>query len=235
MKIRRSTVGRRISGSRKPVQARKTQSENPTTSDEARGEGVGKRPHPRVTVRQDHAGGLRRLRLAGVRPDIPYGQEDPENDGHDAPLRLQELPRSPSNSGIPRRRPRPRSARLRRASSGRCTTRYSKAKRARAKVNSRGALRRRAWIFFGSAVKCAPMSTPARSGASGIAESAAESRRRRPSSSIPSGTKAPSAWRRFSRRSKLSPVVEADRVESKVPADRKSRGKRKGARGGSPC
>ena len=62
--------------------------------------------------------------------------------------------RSPSNSGTPRRRPRPRSARPRRASSGRCTTPCSKARRRRTRSGSSGMRRRPAWTCFGSAARC---------------------------------------------------------------------------------
>ena len=92
-----------------------------------RAKGVGERPFSRFAARENHARGLRRLRFPGVRADVPHGQEDPEKDGHESPLRLPKLPPTRAISGTPRRRRRPPSAPPRRASSGKCTTPCSRA------------------------------------------------------------------------------------------------------------
>ena len=59
---------------------------------EARAEGVRKGPFPRVSARHDHARGVRRLCVAGVRRDLQRGQEDPEGAGIATALRLPQLP-----------------------------------------------------------------------------------------------------------------------------------------------
>ncbi len=181
--------------------------ENQATNPTTRAESLGERPRPRLAAREDHAGGIRRLRVAGVRADVPHGQEDPERDGHAPALRLPQLPPARAipalrgggrgrgvrvlagqvlgNARLPVRKP---------GCDGRTSARP-------------GAPRRPAWTSFGSGARCAPTSTPRRSGASGREASAAESRRRRPSSSTPSGTRAPSAWRPCSRHSRPPRVM----------------------------
>jgi hypothetical protein len=66
--------------------------EKSATEPKTRAESVGEGPLSRLPARQNHARGLRRLRFPGVRADVPDGQEDPEEDGHESALRLPKLP-----------------------------------------------------------------------------------------------------------------------------------------------
>ena len=53
---------------------------------------VGEGPRSRFAARENHARGLPRLCFPGVRADVPHGQENPEEDGHESALRLPKLP-----------------------------------------------------------------------------------------------------------------------------------------------
>ena len=66
--------------------------EKSATDPKTRAKGVGERPLSRFAARANHARGLRRLRFTRVRADVPHGQEDPEEDGHESALRLPKLP-----------------------------------------------------------------------------------------------------------------------------------------------